>query len=263
MSSEDLLVSTDSGVRSLTFNRPERFNAVTADMMEAAIAAVDEAADDSSIRLITMTGSGRAFCAGADISGSSGDDDEGSALPDMALVDAVNRFALATRRAPQLVVALVNGVAAGVGSSFVLGADLAIATSSAYLKTGFEAIGLMPDGGGTAYLVASLGRSRAIATAVLGDRITADDALQRGLFARVWSDETYAQESRALVERLASGPSRAYAAVKRAMDARSLPHFADALELERREQGRLLASGDYAAGLEAFAHKTAPRFTGA
>lgn len=255
--SAPLRVERDGAVLALTFDRPDVFNALTLPMVLAAVDAVEGAARDEGVRLVTVTGAGRAFCAGADLEALQPSPD-----PDMAVVDAVNRFALAVRAAPQLVVALVNGPAAGVGSSFALGADLAVASDAAYLKTGFEAIGLMPDGGGSAYLTADLGRSRALAVAVLGDRIDAAEALRLGLFARVWPASEFAAESAALVARLAAGPTGAYAAAKRAVDARALPAFPAALETERREQRRLLAADDFAEGVAAFRGKRRPVFTG-
>src|SRR5690606_38813563 len=189
----ELLVQRTGAVLALTLNRPERLNAVTTDLVLGMVAAIEDASRDSTIRVVTLTGAGRAFCVGADI----GPDTVGTAEvpPDAAIIDAVNRLALTIQAVPQLVIALVNGPAVGVGSSFALGADLAFASDNSYLMTGFSAIGLIPDGGGTAYLVASLGRSRALASAVLGDRIDAKQALEAGLFARVWPHAQFTEES--------------------------------------------------------------------
>lgn len=251
----DLLISKNGGVLALTMNRPASMNAITVAMIARATAEIESAATDPDIRLITLSGAGRAFCAGADIASPDG-------LPDTSTVDLVNRFALAQRAAPQLVVGLVNGPAAGVGSSFVLGCDLAVAAGSAFIKTGFNAVGLMPDGGGSAYLTATLGRSRALAMAVLGDKVSAAEALRLGIYARVWPDADFDAASGELVRRLASGPSRAFTAAKRAIDDRSLPNFAQALEVERREQRLLLESEDFAEGVRAFSTRRDPEFHG-
>ncbi|MCH1868509.1 enoyl-CoA hydratase-related protein [Nocardioides sp. CFH 31398] len=260
MSDSDLLVEDHDGVLALTLNRPHALNAVTTDLVLRVVDLVEAAGERDDVRVVTLTGAGRAFCAGADLGAAGlGVADDG-ALPDASTLDSVNRLALAFREVPQLVVALVNGPAAGVGASFAMGADLVVASDAAYLKGGFDAIGLMPDGGATAYLVAALGRPRALAYAVLGDRVEADEALRLGLFARVWPAATFAEESAALVARLAAGPRHAYAAAKRAVDARGLPAFTDALETERREQRRLLGSADFAEGAAAFRERRRARF---
>lgn len=263
MSDSDLRVDDRDGVLALTLDRPDALNAVTTDLVLRVVDLVEAAGERDDVRVITMTGAGRAFCAGADLgSAGLGDGSAGgeAGLPDASTIDSVNRLALACREVPQLVVALVNGPAAGVGASFAMGADLVLASDAAYLKGGFDAIGLMPDGGATAYLVAALGRPRALAYAVLGDRIAAEEALRLGLFARVWPADDFATESAALVARLAAGPRHAYAAAKRAVDARGLPAFADALETERRQQRRLLASADFTEGAAAFRERREARF---
>lgn len=248
----DVLVERRGGVLAITFNRPDRLNAITLDLVEGTATAIESA--DSGVRVITLTGAGRAFCAGADLGGIGEGTDAGLA--------AVNRLALVMRSAPQLVVALVNGPAAGVGSSFALGADLAVASDLGYLKTGFDAIGLMPDGGGTAYLAAALGRNRALATMILGDRIDAEEALRLGLFARVWPQADFADCSAAFVDSLAAGPTRAYAAMKQSVANLTMGILAEALEFERRMQRTLIASADSQEGVSAFLEKRAADFTG-
>ncbi|MGO3325560.1 enoyl-CoA hydratase-related protein [Gordonia sp. (in: high G+C Gram-positive bacteria)] len=261
---DDLLVRRDGAVVSIVFNRPSRFNALTLEVVESATTALEAADTDPTVRLITLTGAGSAFCAGADLA--DGIDPanyrQGEPVP-VGLVDAVNRFTLAMRTARPLVVALVNGVAAGVGSSFVLGADLAVASDAARLKTAFAGIGLMPDGGGTAYLAAALGRNRALAVAILDDEIDAAEALRAGLVARVWPADDFDAESTALIERLAAGPTAAFAAIKRGIDACALADLPEALERERREQRTLLGSRDFASAVAAFRTRERVVFTGA
>ena len=257
-------IEQTGAVLAITWDMPHRYNSLDEQMVARALHALERASADPSIRLVTVTGEGRAFCAGASLRDrperdAAADDDR---LPEPTLLDLLNRWALACRAAPQLVVALVNGVAAGVGASIAMGADLVVMHRDAYLKNAFEAIGLMPDGGATAYLPAILGRSRAMAVAVLGDRIDADECLRLGIAARVFDADAYARDSKALVDRLANGPTRGYAATKHAIDALALPQLAAALDVERRGQEALLASADHAEGVAAFLEKRSPAFTG-
>lgn len=243
----------------LTVDRPERLNALTLEVVDELISQVERGHHDPAVRAITITGAGRAFCAGADLDPANLGD---LTLPDLSLVDAANRLVLTMRAAPKPVIALVNGPAVGVGSSLAMAADLVFASSAAYLKLGFEAIGLMPDGGGTALLPAAVGRSRALNLALLGDRISADQALEWGIFARVFTAEEFEAGTEALVARLADGPTRSYAATKLAINEATLPALTSALDLERAHQRALLASDDFAEGAAAFNDKRSPVFTG-
>jgi enoyl-CoA hydratase/carnithine racemase len=257
----NVLVDRADGVMTITLNRPDRLNAINTSMVASAIDAIENASDED--RVIALTGAGRAFCAGADISGDPASDAAANGqLPDASTIDAVNRLALAMTGARQLVIAVLNGPAVGVGSSIALGADIMIASERAYLKTGFEAIGLMPDGGGTAYLASSLGRSRAMAIAVLGDRLPALEAQRAGLIARVFSEAEFPSGSRDFLVGLAAGPTRAQSATKRAITALTLDRLPEALEFERNNQRALLSSEDFAEGTAAFNEKRTASFHG-
>lgn len=238
----------------LTLNRPGSLNALTTELMRSLLDGIQEAAADPLCRVISITGSGRAFCAGADLTapgvGSDGD---------LALL---NSLALTICAAPKPVVALVNGPAAGVGTSLVLASDIVLGSRSSYLKLGFDALGIIPDGGGTAFLPANLGRSRALQYALLGDRISADEALACGLYARLWDDAQFADAAAAVVGRLAAGPLLGMAATKDAINRRTLGGLAEQLEFERRTQADLTATRDFAEGKAAFAERRPPRFSG-
>lgn len=262
--SEEVRVVDADGVRAITINRPNRLNAITTEIVDAITAAVESSSLEPGIRVVTLTGAGRAFCAGADISTDELDAAAEGApnLPSTDTIDAVNRLALAIRALPKVVVALVNGPAVGVGSSFVLAADLAIASDAAYLKPGFEAIGLMPDGGGSVFLPAAVGRARALRIILLGDRISAMEALDIGLVARVFAADTFEQDSKELVQRIVAGAPLAQAAAKEAVNRISLPALAEGLEFERLRQRDLLGSADFAEGIAAFAEKRSAVFAG-
>jgi enoyl-CoA hydratase len=254
-------ISTRGGVREVAFDRPERMNSVRPDMLAIAVDAVAEAAEDPAVRVIALTGTGRAFCAGAAL----GFDSDAEAVAfieheSTGMIDLMNALATTIVEAPKPVVAVVNGPAVGVGMSFALACDFAVASDAAFFKPGFEGIGLMPDGGGTVFFAAALGRSQALASILLGDRIPAQDALAAGLVARVWPDAEFRERAEELLQQLAAGSAPAAAAAKRAVNALTLPTLADALAFEREHQQRLLRGADFAEGVAAFAQRRAPRF---
>lgn len=250
-----VLVSATGPVTAITLNRPDRLNALTRESTGLLAAALEDAAADESVRVITITGAGRGFCAGADLAG--GIDGDGGEL-----IDLLNRIATAVCSAPKPVVALLNGPAVGAGASLVLACDLVVAHQDAYLKPGFESIGLMPDGGGTAFWTAAVGRTAALRVLLLGDPVPAAEAQRLGLIDQVHGPEEFAAACARTVERLAGGPTRAYAATKAAINAVALPDLPGTLAYEREHQVRLLESADFAEGLAAFAEKRPPRFTG-
>lgn len=239
----------------IAFNRPNRLNALSGDLMNDA-AEVLERLDDA-VRVVVLRGVGRAFSAGADIA------HEDLADPvDTGGIDAANRLVHAIRDAPVPVVAAVNGPAVGVGSSIALAADLTIAKESAYFYLAFANIGLMPDGGATALVPAAVGRARAGRMMFLAERIPAAQAERWGLISLCVPDADFESEIDAVVSQLADGPTSAYAATKRVLNATSLDVLGIALAREREEQSRLFGSTDFAEGLRAFSEKRRPNFAG-
>ena len=254
-------VSDRGPIREIAFDRPERMNAIRLDVVREALAAVDAAASDRAVRVVALTGTGRAFCAGADLAiGGAAELAEYIERDADDIIVAMNALVSAIVAAPKPVVAVVNGPAVGVGMSFALACDLAVASDAAYFKPGFEGIGLMPDGGGTVFATAALGRQRALAAILLGDPIPAAAALEAGLVARVWPDAEFRERAEELLLRLAASSPDATAAAKRAVTALALPGLADGLAFEREHQGRLLRGADFAEGVAAFAQRRPPRF---
>ncbi|MFC9557165.1 enoyl-CoA hydratase [Rhodococcus sp. NPDC056960] len=242
--------TVDDGVLRVTLNRPTRMNAVTTETLDAVADSFDKYAGDAAVRVAILTGTGRAFCTGADLGG-----ENISGPPDSATIDAANRTAAAIRAFPRPVIGAVNGPAAGVGVSLALACDLTVATESSYFLLAFAKVGLMPDGGATALVAASVGRARALRLALLAERLPAREALASGLIADVFSDDEFAASVAALTRRLADGPSEAFHLTKDAVNDATLIELDNAFDRERTGQLELLAAEDYREGVAAFLEK--------
>jgi 2-(1,2-epoxy-1,2-dihydrophenyl)acetyl-CoA isomerase len=259
-----VLVSHDSGVRTLKLNRPKALNSFTGAMHGELAAALDAAAGDPEVRCVVLTGNGRGFCAGQDLA----DPAVAPNLePDAAPTDvgaAIERFykplALRVRSMPVPVVAAVNGVAAGAGANLALCCDLVVAARSASFIQAFAKIGLIPDCGGTWLLPRLVGRANALALALLGDKLAAEDAERLGLIWKCVDDGAFEAEVRTLAMRLAAMPTRALVAARAALDAAQGLDFSAALSREAEVQSRLGAAHDYLEGVAAFLAKRLPTF---
>jgi len=254
---DELLTAVDAGVLRLTLNRPERLNALTDTMSDALATELEAAQGRDDVRTVVLAGAGGAFCAGADVGGQ-----DAHARFDVTALDRANRVTRALVGLDKPVVASVSGVAAGVGCSMVLACDLAVAAESASFLLAFSRIGLMPDGGATATVAASIGRARAMRMALLGERLPARAAYDAGLVSHVVSDDRLDATVDELAGRLAVGPPLSYAATKKAVNAATLGHLDAALERERTGQTILLRTADVAEGMRAFGEKRRPRFIG-
>ena len=248
---DGVLIDTTDGVLTITWNRPESLNSVNGPMLDAAAEAIEAAGED--VRLVVLTGTGRAFCAGADL----GNADRGTET-----LDGANRLVRAMTRSPIPVVSAVNGIAAGVGCSLAIAADITLAKSSGYFLLAFVNIGLMPDGGATELVAASIGRARANRMAMLGERLPADYAAEIGLIYKSLNDEAYDAELAMLIQKLGRGPSKALAAMKGAIGATTLTHLDEALDRERADQVALFDTADALEGGMAFLQKRPAEFTG-
>jgi enoyl-CoA hydratase len=254
---DDLHITTEDGVLRLTMQRPETLNAITAEMSDRIAEELEGATGRHEVRVVLLAGAGDAFSSGADLSGV--DAHEGF---DETALDRANRIVRAIVRLDKPVVAAVNGIAAGVGCSAALACDLVVAKESAGFLLAFVRIGLMPDGGATASVAASIGRARAMRMALLGEVLSAREAYDAGLVSHLASDEEFDELVARLLRRLTSGPPLAYAATKRAVNAATLGRLDEALERERTGQTLLLRTSDVAEGMRAFAEKRRPVFRG-
>ena len=244
----------------IELRRPEALNAWDDRLPRELLDAVRAVGDDPASRALVITGAGRAFSAGADVK--SGMMSNGSAGVIRSLREGTNPIMLAIRELPKPVVAAVNGPAAGVGCALALACDLVVAAESAYFLLAFTRIGLTLDGGSSLFVSARVGHARASRLALLAERLSAGDAYEWGLIDRLVPDAEHRAAAEGLTRRLAEGPTQAYAATKRNLNAALYPRLAEQLELEAAEQEALLGGSDYAEGIAAFAEKRQPAFTG-
>jgi 2-(1,2-epoxy-1,2-dihydrophenyl)acetyl-CoA isomerase len=254
-----LLVATHGAVRVLTLNRPAALNSFTGEMHGRLIAALDDAAADSTVRALVLTGAGRGFCAGQDLTDPAL---AGEGPPDVGAVIEQRYRPLAERlyAMPVPTLAAVNGVAAGAGANVAIGCDIVFAARSASFIQAFSKIGLVPDAGGSWLLPRLVGRARAMALAMTGDKLSAEEAERFGLIWKCVDDAVLMDTALAMAQRLAAMPSRALAATRRVIDAGSRSSLAEAVTLEARTQGELGRAHDFAEGVAAFLAKRAPVF---
>jgi 2-(1,2-epoxy-1,2-dihydrophenyl)acetyl-CoA isomerase len=258
--SEILRLSRQGDALRIELNRPQALNALSRELDEELLDTFKTVGADDSIRAVMITGAGRAFSAGADISGPRADDRR--AATRSILEDVVNPMILALREMPKPVVAAVNGPCAGVGCSLAIASDVVIAAESSYFLLAFSNIGLCPDGGATLTVATRVGAGRAGVLALLAERLPAAQAVDWGLADRLVADADLEAEATDLTLRLAAGPTRSYAAIKRAINHGSLAGLADQMALETELQEDLSVSADHEEGVQAFAEKRKPRFVG-
>jgi 2-(1,2-epoxy-1,2-dihydrophenyl)acetyl-CoA isomerase len=262
MSYEHLIWEQEGGVGRITLNRPETLNAWHSAFGRELRAALETEAADESVRALLITGAGRAFSSGADLK--SGFDAADDGKPDLRkeLHELYHPIISDVRGLEKPVVAAVNGPAVGIGASLALACDIVLAAESAYFGLAFVNIGLMPDGGSTLFVPAAAGKARAFQMALLGERVPADRALEWGLVNFVHPDDALMGEAGALVEKLASGPTRSYAASKRALNRMLYSDLEGQLDLEAELQHALARTDDFQEGVLAFVEKRDARFAG-
>ncbi len=254
-----ILVERCPGYRVLTLNRPDRLNALNDVMHEALRHAVSEAEADATCRALLITGAGRGFCAGQDLTDRLLAPGE-KPVPRESLELYYNPLVRKLRALPFPVVAAVNGVAAGAGCNIALACDIVIAARSARFVQSFARIGLIPDSGGTWFLPRLVGDARARGLALLAEPLPADKAEQWGLIWKCVEDASLASEARKICEQFATAPARGLALIKRALSLSASNTLDAQLDLERDLQREASMTPDYVEGVRAFIEKRRPRF---
>jgi enoyl-CoA hydratase len=257
---DDLSVELVDGVLSVTLNRPDSLNSLTAAMLKGIAEALEKAAGDPRVKVVRLGGAGRGFSSGAGISERDHADPSASGTP-ADVLDAANDAVRSIVNLPQPVVAVVQGPAAGVGASLALAADVVLASEKAFFMLAFTKIGLMPDGGASALFAAAVGRIRAMRMALLAERIPAAAAFEWGLVTAVYPADQFDAEVSKVVSTLVSGPAVALRKTKNAINAATLGELESALEREKQGQLVLIESDDFREGTRAFQQRRAANFT--
>jgi 2-(1,2-epoxy-1,2-dihydrophenyl)acetyl-CoA isomerase len=262
MTYQTILLDIADGVGRITLNRPDKLNSFTPEMHAELRDAIEKVAKDG--RVLLLTGAGRGFCAGQDLSQRRQMGGEGEPPPDLGhtIETFYNPLVKRLRSLELPIVGAVNGVAAGAGMSLALACDITLAARSATFLQAFAKLGLVPDSGSTYFLPRLVGEARARALALLAEKITAEQAVQWGLIWKVVDDDRLMDEAMALARHLATQPTRGLARIKQALDASLGNSLGIQLDLERDLQRELGRTQDYREGVTAFFEKRPPKFVG-
>lgn len=258
METTTLLVNVKDGTMNITLNRPDSLNAMNKDMINELKNVLYEAENDPSVRVVTIKGSGRAFCAGGDIKGMG--NKQGVEVYDHH--ENVNKMILAIRNLTKPVVALVHGYAAGIGFSLALACDLIIAEENTKFIMSFSKVGLVSDGGGAYLLTKLVGAQRAKELLFLAEPIDAQKAFELGIVNRIYSSEEMEEKSSKFVEQLTQGPSRSFEMIKKLVNKSNTASLEEIIQFESFMQTLMKSTNDHAEGIQAFKEKRQPNFTG-
>jgi 2-(1,2-epoxy-1,2-dihydrophenyl)acetyl-CoA isomerase len=254
-----ILYKQEGGIGFITLNRPDKYNAFDQEMAFSFHKILDDCAADSKVRCILITGEGKAFCSGQDLKEVI--DPNGPTLPSI-VKHHYNPIIERLRRIEKPVIAAVNGVAAGAGANIALACDIVLATKSASFIQAFSKIGLIPDSGGTYFLPRLIGFQKASALAMLGDKVSAEEAERIGMIFKYFDDEIFEGECLKIAQKLAVMPTRGLGLTKRALNFGLTNDLQGQLEVEYMLQSEAGKSHDYNEGVAAFIEKRRPNFKG-
>jgi 2-(1,2-epoxy-1,2-dihydrophenyl)acetyl-CoA isomerase len=256
---EFILNTVESGVSLIQLNRPDKFNSFNRTMAMELIALLKQANDNSGIRAVLLTGAGKAFCAGQDLSEAM--DTNGPGIQKI-VEEHYNPIIQHIRELKKPVVCAINGVAAGAGANIALACDITIAAKSASFIQAFSKIGLVPDSGGTYFLPRLVGIQKASALMMLGDKVTADEALQMNMIYKVTADESLIVEASQIATKLAAMPTKAFEYTKALLNQSYNNDLNQQLNMEGHYQVKAANTYDYKEGVNAFLEKRAAQFKG-
>lgn len=249
----------DGGIARITMNRPEKYNSFTREMAMAMQERLAEAGEDPAVRVIVLSGAGKAFCAGQDLVEAI--DPDGPGLGTI-VKEHFNPLVRQIQTCPKPIIAAINGVAAGAGANLAIACDITIATESASFIQAFSKIGLIPDSGGTYTLPRLIGHARASALMMLGDKVSAKEAVDMGMIYRYVPDSDYVAAVDALAQRVAAMPTRGLVMTKQALHTTWSHTLEQQLELELELQVAAGSTADHSEGVTAFLEKRKPFFKG-
>lgn len=254
-----VLFQKENGVGWISLNRPDKYNSYNRDMALALQGYFDECEQDDEIRCIYLTGEGKGFCAGQDLSEASNPTPEDFGR---IIDECYDPTILRLRNIEKPIIAAVNGVAAGAGANIALACDIVVAAESASFLQAFSKIGLIPDSGGTYFLPRLVGMQRAAALMMTGDKVSARDAVAMGMAYKCFADDAFREESRKMAITLAQMPTRGIGLTKRLLNQTFSNNLQQQLAAEKETQMQAGSSYDFKEGVQAFLEKRKPVFKG-
>ncbi len=262
MSFETILYQIENSILTVTLNRPDKLNAMTPTLLRELKEAFEQANADQSVRVVILTGSGRGFCAGADLTAASELMMKGGFSYEENLNATYNPLILAMQNLQKPIIAAVNGVAAGAGMSLTLACDIRIAAESASFLQAFVKIGLVPDSGSTWMLPRLIGMTKALELMLTGKKVTAPEALSLGLVNQVVTDGEFSATVQQVAQMFASAPTKTLGLIKQAVNFAATSTLEDAMKYEASLQDKAANTGDHMEGVAAFLEKRPADFKG-